>query len=75
MGCNHFGNTSMLKKVPDNRNCGRVMILEMGGMVLSLFAMPETTKPNPIKTTTPRKERIIMLRTVSAPFIRVKLKK
>ena len=75
MGCNQEGKASMEKKVPDKRNWGRVMILDIGGMVLSLFAIPDTTKPKPINTIKPMTASTSMLRTVITPLIKVKWKK
>ena len=50
-------------------------MFEIGGIVLSLFAIPETTKPNPIKTTRPIKAKTSILSTVITPCISVNLKK
>ena len=67
MGCSQLGKASIEKKVPDNKNCGKVTILEIGGTILSFFAIPEMIKPKPINTIMPRVERISILTTVKAP--------
>ncbi|MNV98575.1 hypothetical protein D3C71_1938420 [compost metagenome] len=51
------------------------MMLEIGGMVLSLLAIPETTKPKPINTINPMIDSSSILITVIAPLINVKWKK
>jgi len=48
MGCNQDGKASMEKNVPANKNCGSVIKLAKGGMVLSFLAILLTIKPNPI---------------------------
>ena len=53
MPCNHDGYASIGKNVPLNKNCGNVITLASGGITLSLLAMPDITKPNPIKTISP----------------------
>jgi len=51
------------------------MIFEIGGMVLSLFARPDTTKPKPINTITPMVAKMSIFTTVVAPWMSVNLKK
>ena len=67
IGCNHEGNAEIEKNVPDNKNCGSVMMFAIGGMELSFLAIPETANPNPIKTIKPNVERTSMLMTVAIP--------
>ena len=57
----------MEKKVPANKNCGIVIILANGGIELSFFAIPDTTKPKPIKTINPSEHKISMLIKVTKP--------
>jgi hypothetical protein len=35
-GCSHFGNAAVEKKVPDNKNWGKVIIFDSGGTLVSL---------------------------------------
>ena len=51
------------------------MIFEIGGMVLSLFAIPETIKPKPINTMRPIIASNSILKTVMIPCIKEKWKK
>ena len=51
------------------------MIFEIGGIVLSLFAIPDTIKPKPINTTSPMIASRSIFSTVTTPCINVKLKK
>jgi hypothetical protein len=48
MGCNQEGKASIEKKVPANKNCGSVIKLAKGGMVLSFLAMLLTMNPKPM---------------------------
>jgi hypothetical protein len=41
------------KNVPDNKNCGSVIIFDSGGTVLSFLAMPDIVKPKPINIIRP----------------------
>ena len=75
MGCNQAGNASIEKNVPESKNCGRVMILAIGGTELSFFAIPDTAKPNPIKTMRPRVDKSSISNTVKMPCISVKPKR
>ena len=71
MACNQEGNASIGKNVPQSKNCGRVIILAIGGIVLSLRAIPETTKPKPIKTSYPIAANKSSLTSVQPPSTNV----
>ena len=71
MGCNQVGKVSMGKKVPANKNWGRVIKFAKGGMVLSVFATLLTIKPKPMNKTKARKLSSMMLKKVSHPCTNV----
>ena len=75
MYCSHDGNAVVAKNVPDNRNCGKVMMLESGGTVLSFLAIPDMINPKPINTIRPIAESISILTTVISPWMSVNPKK
>src|SRR5690606_10622106 len=73
-GCSQAGKLSIGKKVPANKNCGRVKILAKGGMVLSDLDRPLTIKPQPIKTIKAIKLSTMISKNVIQPCTRVNLK-
>ena len=74
IGCIHDGKDSTGKKVPLKSICGKVIKLASGGITLSVFASPEMTKPNPMKTKKAKDETRSIFITVIAPCTSVKLK-
>ena len=70
-GCIHAGKLSMEKKVPANKNCGSVITLAKGGIVLSFFAIPLTINPKPINNIKATKLNAIILKNVKMPFTNV----
>ena len=72
MGCNQEGKLSIEKKVPASKNCGKVIRLAKGGIVLSVLATLLTIKPKPIKSNKAIKLRIIIWAKVTQPLTSVK---
>jgi hypothetical protein len=73
IGCNHGGNASIEKKVPANKNCGKVIIFANGGIVLSFLATLLTIKPKPIKRINAKKLNNMISIKVWNPCTNVKL--
>jgi hypothetical protein len=57
----------MEKKVPANRNWGKVKIFANGGIVLSVRATPLTMKPKPINKIKATKLKTIISKKVTMP--------
>ena len=72
IGCSHEGKFSIGKNVPAQRNCGRVKRFAKGGIELSFFASPLTTKPKPMNTARPIKLNDSNSKKVTTPCTRVK---
>ena len=75
ISCNHFGKTSMGKKVPDNIICGKPKRLIRRGMEVSDFTILLKISPTPISRKSMMSVIVMIEKKVNNPFCRVKFMK
>lgn len=74
ISCNHFGKTSMGKKVPDNIICGKPKRLIRRGMEVSDFTILLKISPTPISRNSISMVMKMISKKVITPFCKVKFR-